>query len=119
MAEAAPKEFPGLSLHVTITIAPENEEKFLAAFRTVWELVAAEPECIFFEIYKSATELGVFSWVEGWTKDQKWLMEVQLQKEYYKPYFAITEPMFIKPREFKIYEKLPGWAKAKPEHFER
>jgi hypothetical protein len=27
-------------------------------------------------------------------------------KEYYKEYFAITEPMFIKPREFKILRRM-------------
>jgi hypothetical protein len=35
-------------------------------------------------------------------------MKVQLQKEYYKPYLAITEPMFIKPREFEIWNRMPG-----------
>jgi hypothetical protein len=30
----------------------------------------------------------------------------QMGKEYYKEYFAITEPMFIKPREFKILKRV-------------
>jgi hypothetical protein len=36
---------------------------------------------------------------------------VQIPKEYYKPYFAVTEPMFIKPREFEIWERFPGTVK--------
>lgn len=28
--------------------------------------------------------------------------QTQIPKDYYKEYFAITEPMFIKPREFRI-----------------
>jgi len=30
-----------------------------------------------------------------------------LSREYYKPYFAVTEPMFIKPREFEIWNRMP------------
>lgn len=37
---------------------------------------------------------------------REWLMETQITKEYYKEYFAITEPMFIKPREFAIYDTM-------------
>jgi hypothetical protein len=29
-----------------------------------------------------------------------------MNKEYYKPYLAATEPMFIKPREFKILKRV-------------
>ena len=32
---------------------------------------------------------------------------MQLKKEYYKPYFAATEPMFIKEREFEIWTRFP------------
>jgi hypothetical protein len=35
-----------------------------------------------------------------------WLMETQLVKEYYKEYFEITEPMFIKPREVRILSRM-------------
>ena len=30
----------------------------------------------------------------------------QATKDYYKEYFAVTEPMFVKPREFKILNRL-------------
>lgn len=33
-------------------------------------------------------------------------METQLVKDYYKDYFAITEPMFIKPREGKLVNRV-------------
>lgn len=29
-----------------------------------------------------------------------------MTKEYYKEYLAVTEAMFIKPREFKILDRL-------------
>lgn len=33
-------------------------------------------------------------------------LQTQLQKEYYKPYLAATEPLFVKPREYKLYSRL-------------
>ncbi|KAI4246872.1 MAG: hypothetical protein L6R42_009780, partial [Xanthoria sp. 1 TBL-2021] len=33
---------------------------------------------------------------------------VQITKDYYKPYLAATEPMFVKPREIKFYERMEG-----------
>lgn len=38
----------------------------------------------------------------------------QLTKPYYKEYFAITEPMFLKPREAHILEPVgPGFTMIK------
>jgi hypothetical protein len=47
--------------------------------------------------------------------------QVQIPKDYYKPYFAVTEPMFIKPREFEIWERFPGneWVAVKKEMTEK
>lgn len=38
-----------------------------------------------------------------------------MQKEYYKPYVAVTEPLWIKPREIEIWERMPGnaWVTVK------
>jgi hypothetical protein len=55
--------------------------------------------------------------VKRWADEQ----QVQIQKEYYKPYFAITEPMFIKPREVELWERFPGneWVVVKKEMIEK
>jgi hypothetical protein len=40
-----------------------------------------------------------------------------LPKEYYKPYFEATEPMFVKPREFKILKRVgQPYIFSKPEN---
>ena len=31
-----------------------------------------------------------------------------MQKEYYKPYLAETEPLFLKPRQFRILKRFGG-----------
>ncbi|CAM1501504.1 Fc.00g034880.m01.CDS01 [Cosmosporella sp. VM-42] len=96
----------GISLHVTIHINPDNVPKFLEYFKPAYDAVVAEPECTFFEVYQSPEDPGTLHWVEDWTQTVDWLLNVQLVKEYYREYLAATEPMFIKPREFKIYNRL-------------
>jgi hypothetical protein len=65
---ASTSNYPGLSLEVIITVSPENVSKFLSP--------------------------GVVHW----TKDKKCLLGVQMKKDYYKPYLAATEALFIKDR---------------------
>jgi hypothetical protein len=40
------------------------------------------------------------------TQPVEWLISIQLTKGYYKEYFAITEPMYLKPREFKVLHRI-------------
>ncbi|OTB09237.1 hypothetical protein M426DRAFT_7250 [Hypoxylon sp. CI-4A] len=101
-----PSQYKGISLHVTVHIAPENVDKFLAAFKAIFDVVSAEPECLFFQVYKSPSEPGKLSWVENWSKDGQWFMEHQITKPYYKEYLEFTEPMFLKPREATVLELL-------------
>ncbi|KAI1090014.1 hypothetical protein F5B19DRAFT_350823 [Rostrohypoxylon terebratum] len=116
-ANAFASPFKSTSVHVTVHVAPENVEKFLAAFKKIFDVVAAEPECLFFEVYKSAEEPGKISWIENWGKDMQWLMENQITKPYYKEYFETTEPMFLKPREFQVFEPVgPGFTMTKANH---
>ena len=89
----------GLTLEVTIHLLPSNVETFLTHFRPAFEAVVAEPECTFFELFTDPENPGTLHWVESWTKSKEWLFEVQLKKEYYKPYFAATEKMFVKERK--------------------
>ena len=104
--------FHGVSLHVDITVAPENVDKFLGLLKPCFELVVAEPECTFFEVFHDTENPGRFRFVENWSKDKEWFMTHQVTKEYYKPYLEATEPLWIKPREFKFFDRLPaGWTR--------
>ncbi|KAI0472749.1 hypothetical protein GGR56DRAFT_676815 [Xylariaceae sp. FL0804] len=96
---------PGMSLHVTVHVAPADVERFLDAFKAVFDLVVDEPECLFFEVYRSPDEPGRISWVENWSKSTQWFLENQMTKGYYAAYLAATEPMFVKPREFRILDR--------------
>ena len=61
--------FHGISLHVSVTIAPEQIDEFLSHFKVCFDAVTAEPECIFFEVFHDAEHPGHFRWVEDWSKD--------------------------------------------------
>jgi hypothetical protein len=56
----------GFSLQVKIYLAPEDVEKWLAAFKPIFELVSAEPDCLFFELYQDPEHPGNINWVENW-----------------------------------------------------
>ncbi|KAI1186932.1 hypothetical protein F5B17DRAFT_401643 [Nemania serpens] len=96
----------GMSLHVTVYVAPENVVPFFAAFKPVFEKVIAEPECLYFEVYQDPDEPGTVSWVENWSKSVDWFLKYQITKDYYKEYLATTEAMFIKPRESHFFKRL-------------
>lgn len=63
--------FHGISLHVNITVAPENVDKSLTAFKTCFDAVTAEPECTFFEVFHNADNPGNFRFVENWSKNKE------------------------------------------------
>lgn len=44
----------------------------------------------------------------------EWLTTVQMTKDYYKPLFALTEPMLLKPRQFEVWERMgDDWVSVK------
>ncbi|KAI0393018.1 hypothetical protein F5Y17DRAFT_459357 [Xylariaceae sp. FL0594] len=83
----------GFSLHVTVFFAPQNVPVFFDAFKPVYEKVIEEPENRFFEVYRSTDEPGTLSWVEDWNQTE---------------YLNITEPLFLKPREAVVWDRVGG-----------
>lgn len=72
----APYTGPTLSLHVRIVVAPENVEPFLSHLKPIYDLVAAEPECVFFEVYQNPSTPGDFKFVETWHASGEWFQTV-------------------------------------------
>jgi quinol monooxygenase YgiN len=69
MAAPALPDIDSFSIHVTVFVAPENVDKMIEAFKPIFELVVAEEECTFFELYQDPASLGTLSWVENWYVD--------------------------------------------------
>ena len=103
------KMHPGVTHTGTIKVAPVDIDKFLEALRTCWLEVCREPECLFFDVFHSQAEPGTFHFIEVWSKDNDWFMDVQIKKDYYKPYWDVTRPMWIS-RDMHTYDRLAGWS---------
>jgi quinol monooxygenase YgiN len=103
-------------LLVTVRIDQSNIDPFLTALRPCWEACSRETECIYFDIFHSPTEPGLFRFIEIWTKDEKWFREHQLTKPYYKPYEAIANPMLLEPKKMEFLERANGWSYVDKEY---
>ncbi|PWY76257.1 hypothetical protein BO70DRAFT_398124 [Aspergillus heteromorphus CBS 117.55] len=95
---------PGFTIQVSLFIAPENMEKFHAAFQPMYEKTIAEPQCVFSEACQSAKDPGKFCF-DG-------VLE-RAMRDYIKEYAATVEPLFARPREFKLLHRLEGFHHAK------
>lgn len=84
MSTAQPAPKVDLILQVKVFFDPKDRETFLAAFKPVYDLVVAEPECAYFFFGEDVQEPGAFRWTEGWTKDVTWFMTVGLSYILYR-----------------------------------
>ncbi|KAK3693183.1 hypothetical protein B0T22DRAFT_476023 [Podospora appendiculata] len=96
----------GFTIFVTVSIAPENVDKFLDVIKPVFERITSLPECEFFEIYSTPEEPGTFSWIEDWNATREFLFEEEMSKDYFKDYVEKITPLLIKPREIKFLERV-------------
>ena len=86
-----------LILNIKITISPTSIPVFFDYFRTCFAHVVKESELIYFVVGQNPNVPGEIWWSEGWDcPGEEWLREVQLKREYYKPYLEATEGMFLK-----------------------
>ncbi|KAL1868132.1 hypothetical protein Daus18300_006114 [Diaporthe australafricana] len=99
---------PSISVHVTITIDPSNNEAFLEALKPSFEAVKKEPLNASIEVFQDAMKPGAFRIVENWNASIEYMHDVQRKKDYYEPYFAATEPMYLKPLEVSVYNRFQG-----------
>lgn len=67
---------PSVSLHVSITVAPENAQKLLELFQPCYDAVTAQPECVFFEVFQDPDTPGKFRFVENWNASREWIYDV-------------------------------------------
>lgn len=77
----AGSKVPALSLHVVITIAPENVDKFLDHLKPAYDKVCAEPENVYFEVFQDPERPGRFKFVEHWNCTREWFITVRCSCE--------------------------------------
>jgi hypothetical protein len=69
---------PQISFQVDVYISPSNVDKFLAAFKPVFDAVVAESQLLYFEVFQDPDDLGHLSWVENWDAGVEWLLTVRV-----------------------------------------
>ncbi|CZR57841.1 uncharacterized protein PAC_07730 [Phialocephala subalpina] len=112
-----------MTLFVTITVAPENIEKFKEAHRPVWKACSEEPECLFFDVFQDQEVPGRFRFVEVWSKGREWFEKVrferqgvtgggradegqeQLTKPYYKILWEKSKPLWVDEAKMEYFER--------------
>ncbi|EKG20362.1 Antibiotic biosynthesis monooxygenase [Macrophomina phaseolina MS6] len=77
MPYPAPATAGGFTLYVTATIQPDKVDEFLSHFYAAFEKVAAEPECLSFEVFRVQGEPNKIKWVENWSMSTEWFMQVR------------------------------------------
>lgn len=101
---SAPKQH--LTLFVTFHIKPHHIEDWKAAHRPVWAACAAEPECIYFDVFQNPTKPGDFRLVEVWNASRKWFETKQLTKDYYSTLWERSKPTWESEVEIEYWERL-------------
>ncbi|UNI20500.1 hypothetical protein JDV02_006580 [Purpureocillium takamizusanense] len=102
----------GLSVHISLFIAPENVSRFFEAFKPVYEKTLAEPECLFIEAYLASDDPGHIRLVENWDASVEFL-KARSGREEFKDYFAFIETLFVKPRRIEVFNRLDGFYAAR------
>jgi quinol monooxygenase YgiN len=95
---------PAISLHVSITVAPENVQKFLEALKPAYDAVCAEPNNTFFEVYQKPDQPGTFKFVENWNADTQWMMEVRIFQPKLNTTVSVTSKLWTRPKTSFAYQ---------------
>lgn len=87
-----------LCVDIRFQLKPGLEDAFLAEIMAFGRVVAAEPECLEFRIYREDAEGRRVRVSETWTSREHF-DTVQMAKPYYAPYFEKVRPMWAAPIE--------------------
>lgn len=94
-----------LTVFVNFQIKSDLIEDFKAAHRPVWTACAAEPECMFFDIFQDLESPGRFRFVEVWNASREWFEKEQLTKPYYAPMWEKSRPTWHKEPQIEYFER--------------
>ncbi|KAH8822625.1 hypothetical protein DL96DRAFT_1618520 [Flagelloscypha sp. PMI_526] len=97
-----------LHVHVDVHLTPKSPDtlsRFLHILQTTcYPHIIAEPNCMAFDVIVQKEE-GLVRLVEIWDCSLDWFMTNQTTKSYYKEYLDQVEPLFVKPRDARVFER--------------
>ncbi|CEL06314.1 hypothetical protein ASPCAL07420 [Aspergillus calidoustus] len=96
----------GFNIQATLFLAPEDTPRVLEALKPVYEQTIAEPECLSFQVYQLRDDPGQILLVEDWETPLERYMVERLKVDYMQEFFAIIQPLFTRPQEVKVFDRL-------------
>lgn len=97
---------PQLTLIVHFHIKPHLIETWKAAHRPVWAACAAEPECLYFDVFADPLNPGEFRLVEVWDATREWFETRQLTKSYYGTLWEKSRPTWEREMSIEYLERV-------------
>ncbi|KAJ7666009.1 hypothetical protein DFH06DRAFT_906295, partial [Mycena polygramma] len=94
-----------LTLFVTFHVRPSMIDEWLAAHRPVWDLVAAEPTLLLFDVFQLPESPGTFRLVEVWDMTREAFERDQLTKPYYETLWERSRPTWEREFEMEYFER--------------
>jgi quinol monooxygenase YgiN len=98
-----------LHVKVQLRIKPECREAFERELMAIREKCINEKECLAFDVEQRSDDANVYLLIEIWS-DRDFFEKVQLNREYYPPYFAKIDRMMAAPREINYWNRLATYA---------
>lgn len=65
------------SAHLTFYFNPSDLPKFWAALKPIYDIIAQEPELVYFDVFEDPSEPGKIFWIENWEGTPQWAFTVR------------------------------------------
>ena len=98
-------------VEIQFQIKPALEEEFFRQLTAFSHVVASEPECLEFRIYRDMADKAKFRVSETWVSLAHF-ETVQMAKDYYPPYFEKVRDMWAVPIQMTKWAPLVAHQKA-------
>jgi quinol monooxygenase YgiN len=91
-----------------LKVKAEYLDAFERELMAIREKCIAEKECLTFDVERRSDEPTVYLLVETWSNPD-YFENVQLNRDYYPPYFAKIDHMMAAPRELHYWTRVAAY----------
>ena len=100
-----------LHVKVILRVKPQYCEEFERELMAIRNKCVADKECLEFHVERRSDDLTIYLLIETWS-GQDYFEKVQLNRDYYPPYFAKIDHMMASPREFHYWTRVATYTAA-------
>lgn len=100
-----------LHVKVILRVKPQYCEEFERELMAIRNECVADKECLEFHVERRSDDLTIYLLIETWS-DRDYFEKVQLNRDYYPPYFAKIDHMMAAPRELHYWTRVASYTAA-------